>query len=107
MLKIKDNVDLSELEKFGFEKTIMPRTMRKYDDDDNLILVDYEVVYYSKETIIQTYNTEVNSSITVSEEGRQILKQGMITTHFAKELVYKYVEETLFDLIEAGLVERV
>ena len=107
MLKIKDNVDLSELEKFGFKKIINKETKKDYDDEGNLILEEYEEIWYSKNTIMKAYNTEVSCGIIVTEENKQILKQGRNNIHFGKELVYKYVEETLFDLIEAGLVERV
>ena len=61
MLKIKDNVDLKELEKFGFHKEF-----------------DY---YEGYDTIVDCYSREIE--------------------------VYEGGEEKLFDLIQAGLVEKV
>ena len=61
MLKIKDNVDLKELEKFGFHKEF-----------------DY---YEGYDIIVDCYSRRIE--------------------------VYEGGEEKLFDLIQAGLVEKV
>lgn len=73
MLKIKDNVDLKELEKFGAKiSNIPPRT---YDLSD--------------------------SDMYVWEDTREIAFEFSYGTDIDKNL------ELLFDLIQAGLVEKV
>lgn len=68
MLKIKDNVDLKELEKFGFEVGITENNSK----------------YYTCEGMyVWFFNREINDSC-VSD-----------------------ILQVLFDLIEAGLVEKV
>lgn len=72
MLKIKDNVDLKELEKFGF-----------YLDSDEWYVKDIKSIYIfvkpiSREIVIKAYNT----------------------SNYAKV-------DTIYDLIQAGLVEKV
>ena len=93
MLKIKDNVDLKELEKFGFE--------------------------YSKH-IINTYDKEINYYplgdsvpccryyLTVNEENRHIYNSIYGLTWQGKTDNYN-IEflDTLYDLIKADLVEKV
>lgn len=79
MLKIKDNVDLKELEKFGFKKQG----------------VEYLECYYKKippynwAVSIGTYNREI--SIECDD----------------KEYSFTTKIDVLFDLISAGLVEKV
>lgn len=72
MLKIKDNVDLKELEKFGFEKG------NKYDWEDYI----YDEDFYIKD--------------------RQIVIESEWYGYSLDRLT-----EILFDLIQAGLVEKV
>lgn len=81
MLKIKDNVDLKELEKFGFKKV-------KED-------FDFEYQYF------------VNGSW----EKIGILSSRHIYFEIMKRSIYGLIVEdrlsVLFDLIQAGLVEKV
>ena len=103
MYKIKDDVDLKELEKFGFEEKIFcyarishwshyNETHISYKVDKSYILVDkrsrYIQVYYSLEFID-------------SEES----KDSLVRNGICMEI--KGVPEDLFSLIEAGLVEKV
>lgn len=80
MLKIKDNVSLEELEKFGFEAAL----------DDNQTKVSYHLV--NPQTAICVYLDRT------------------FKIFFTPRLSY-YVNgsefEVLFDLIQAGLVEKV
>jgi hypothetical protein len=76
MLKIKDNVDLKELEKFGF-----------VENDD-------EYYYYFENEYYITYLC--------------VDYKGMILTDFViYESVIEPMVDLLFDLTQAGLVEKV
>ena len=105
-LKLKDNVNLKELEKFGF---------RPYYDCDT-----GEISYWHK-TIIDTffkkrayneYKIEIrdNTRFFYHKKGRLKKKtvKNMIKFNLAEEgNVYELFFDTLYDLIEAGLVEKV
>ena len=83
MLKIKDNIDLKELEKFGFKLTYLDSFYNyiKYIDediDDRQVLL--RVFSDTREIIVEAQNIE-------------IFAFGNLTV--------------LFDLIQAGLVEKV
>ena len=81
MLKIKDNVDLKELEKFGFEK--------EYDDGE---------YFYGK------YLDDNIHKLFVYESDREVL-QGEFILIFGFGLV-ELDENNIQDLIQAGLVEK-
>ena len=90
MLKIKDNVDLKELEKFGFieyngwyYKTITPE---KYQEHLNYI----EVRVWKDRELYFTYCYE-------DEEKK----------YFFRKQDYCYGLDTIYDLIKADLVEKV
>ena len=77
MLKIKDNVDLKELEKFGFEKFDDYYLFQNGCDDDFIYYYDtIKIDLYCKELEICSVNN-------------------------------KNIDDKVFDLIEAGLVEKV
>lgn len=78
MLKIKDNVDLKELEKFGFEL---------YDDD-----------YYFKYLY-----TAPNENYEITYKIYKITKEIKIYTYNLEQ----YIDNTLYDLIKADLIEKV
>lgn len=76
MLKIKDDVDLKELEKFGF----------KYVKNSNYPMLSSQKYYYDYARTMAVYeNTKV-----------------IILKHTGDETT-----DTLYDLIQAGLVEKV
>ena len=79
MLKIKDNVDLKELEKFGFE----------------LNDIGLNEPYYIYEKYIKPY-----ISICISEETRVITK-------YNDDNIGRIKNEDIEDLIKADLVEKV
>lgn len=86
MLKIRDNVDLKELEKFGFKKGKI-----------------YCFYYYSKEL----YEDWVKIAIC---KPLQDFKDKQIFLDCIEDETYIYLDEyseILFDLIQAGLVEKV
>ena len=85
MLKIKDNVDLKELEKFGFEK-----------------------VSQSWYSLTIRDNTEEEIGIAVSLFARpRCINIGYSTKGSGGISSYTYDLDVLFDLIQAGLVEKV
>lgn len=79
MLKIKDNVDLEELEKFGFRKS--DNCFKYIYDYTILTIVDYQIQIYKDRTIkiIQNCMYEVDNRLLTK----------------------------LYDLIKADLVEKV
>lgn len=90
MLKIKDNVDLKELEKFGFE----------YDKFNSMYYKSFKYKKFCQlsakydpcwETFVEEVKIDVPS--------RRIRS----TRHYQFFMDY----DTLFDLIQAGLVEKV
>ena len=92
MLKIKDNVDLKELEKFGF----------KYDDEFGVGMY-VKSKHYEKEVNDPIYgksNELFSDRICIFEDTRKI-----ITDNYSLQNKMDY--DTLFDLIQAGLVEKV
>ena len=79
MLKIKDNVDLKELEKFGFKSYAM---------------------LYLKEIIRDEYDLEEKKTIYIEELNRNIsIKNGLFNVDIELDILY--------DLIKADLVEKV
>lgn len=94
MLKIKDNVDLKELEKFGFKS--------KYDENTgNICAYEKKILKNEYEGLLVTLQT-TQSRIRIF---RRYVKTTMIW------VIQKYNDyfdiDTLYDLIQAGLVEKV
>lgn len=91
MLKIKDNVDLEELKKFGFKP--------KYDENTGKIKA-YEKVKKEKEYMGLSVTIEtIKSKIRIF---RRTDKEWRINTY------NEYFDvDTLYDLIKADLVEKV
>lgn len=84
MLKIKDNVDLKELEKFGFKRN-------KND-------------YYRCRRNDYYLNISQGVSISVMSDTRWIMLDTVKVFQRMYEIDY---QDILFDLIQAGLVEKV
>lgn len=82
MLKIKDDVDLSTLEQFGFKPS--------EDDEDGYI---YDIIPYTKEEYSYIQVMSCTRRITCLE--------------YVDEEYHQKAIEKLFDLILAGLVEKV
>lgn len=103
MLKIKDNVDLKELEKFGFEVKMHINYFNEDTEDE------YKEIYkYARKEIVIILGSDykVDCSIIIDEKNRTI-GFGFVTCKYEYELYKKFVEETLYDLIKADLVEKV
>ena len=85
MLKIKDDVDLKELEKFGFKP--------KYNEDTGKLhryIYKNSMVIYIGDKYIKPF--------------RQINDYNEIDLEYFKA---DFIEEVLYNLIQAGLVEKV
>lgn len=81
MLKIKDNVDLKELEKYGFSKKV------------------------SEKCYVYTFNDDkYDISLIIFGDTRKIIIYGAMYGGYEDG---KTVEPMLYDLIQAGLVEKV
>lgn len=108
-LKIKDDVDLKELEKFGFRPY--------YDCDTGEISYWYKTIIDKlfKEKSYNEYKIEIrdnrdNTDFSYHLTGRLKKKtvKNMIKFNLAKEGdAYELFFDTLYDLIKAGLVEKV
>jgi len=90
MLKIKDNTDLKELEKFGFE-------------------LDECGLYYKKDFIAEYFDGEENHQILIYISKRNIVLEVMNNdyTYHSFDDEVGGIENTLYDLIQAGIVEKI
>ena len=92
MLKIKDNVDLKELEKFGFRNTKEDTYCKKIPNDNyknftTNIVINPVGSYFENEIIIEIYDLDNSNEISDIDIGIKI--------------------DTLYDLIQENLVEKV
>ena len=95
MLKIKDNVDLKELKKFGFKKLNIL-------DDKNVIAKDvYCLVADEDKYLIK--NSSIENTFVQYYFNKNRCKTYCI---YPEELNLSLIEETDFDLIKADLVEK-
>jgi len=85
MLKIKDNVDLKELEKYGFKKCEENYRKHKYSWKRDLVNGYYEL-YVNR-------NNELHIDI--------------VTNWNYEMIIVGKLQDTLYDLIKADLVEKV
>lgn len=90
MLKIKDDVDLKELEKFGFKP--------KYDEDTG------KITAYVKQIKEKEYE---GLNITLEKTKSKIRIFRRSDTDWRINAYHDWFDiETLYDLIQAGLVEK-
>lgn len=91
MLKIKDNVDIEELKKFGFKP--------KYDEDTGKVIA-YQKVNKETEHEGLIVNIErIKSKIRIFKR----TKQGWLINKYNE----RFDIDTLYDLIQEELVEKV
>ena len=98
MLKIKDNVDLKELEKFGFK----PEILNYPQFDINNKIIAYEKTLHTNDN--SGAIIEVNCKdrkICINADLYKIYQNTMFNDIFILNL------DIVFDLIQAGLVEKV
>ena len=93
MLKIKDNVDLKELEKFGFKILKDDKELTPLDDDYFSILA------------VKNLGTHYTIIIDNDECYREISIHPENSTPFRITLTFQL--DVLYDLIKADLVEKV
>lgn len=82
MLKIKDNIDLKELEKFGLKSMI-------FGDGD--FALKYKWVYTDKKCLYSTDEEDTIRELDIMED---------------REIRSSFDVDLLYDLIQAGLVEK-
>ena len=105
MLKIKDDVDLKELENFGFQKTTRKRKTYKYYWGNGKEDYYTEELYFISNGInsIEILESRINSDWTHSNSIREVY---IIEDDYDMGLS-KGILEILYDLIKADLVEKV
>ena len=93
MLKIKDNVDLRELEKYGFEY-MSKLLMRRYKKDNITIyensIHDEEICKRQRIKCIKPRHIYITNNLDLNTQE-----------------LYSDISNVLYDLIQAGLVEKV
>lgn len=99
MLKIKDNVDLKELEKFGFMQNQFPnKEVVSYRDNKNILNIN-NIIFYKKNRIIkfdlQNMSHWCNDIETLDQDYEIITNS------------YKKFKNVIDDLIKADLVEKI
>ena len=92
MLKIKDNVDLKELEKFGF--------VPKYDENTGEVKEYYKYVYGEDKLNERKFRFEI------FPYGRFIKHYAWLNCATWHDIANDEVQDTLYDLIKADLVEK-
>lgn len=96
MLKIKDNIDLKELEKYGFKP--------KYDEDTGLVKEYY--INCVERIGHDTFKTKI--SFSPQFERFYFWKKRVIAWELNDiDWIREGVPDVLYDLIQAGLVEKV
>ena len=90
MLKIKDNVSLKELEKFGFREDVENEWVKDYIDSKNFF-IKYLDEFEDEFIFVDTNTREINLCSDVNNYN----------------FVYSNALPTIFDLIQAGIVEKV
>lgn len=100
MLKIKDNIDLTELEKFGFEP--------QYFEHKGLGIKRH-IISYTKKTTDYEYRNSQGNIICKYDGGLEVFVKdrsvNLITEHYVGD-TGRFDLELLYDLIQAGLVEK-
>lgn len=87
MLKIKDNVDLKELEKFGFEYRV------------NNYIEQWVITRPAKVKQYSSWHKDSRPNLSIIS----VYKVDRVLTHSS----HKDVDGILYDLIESGFVEKV
>ena len=96
MLKIKDNVDLKELERYGFELEYNLLYTKEFDVKD--LILDHSEEEYEAKHSINIYLKDKSIKL-------DIINNDFTYHCFDDEL--GGIEDTLYDLIKDGLVEKV
>lgn len=101
MLKIKDNVDLKELEKFGFEAGYF---------ESKEFNIPRHIMCYIKKTTDYEFKDCFGNVLSKYDGGIEVIcksrKVHFITEHYVSN-EGSFELDLLFDLISAGLVEKV
>lgn len=98
MLKIKDNVDLKDLEKFGFKP--------KYDEDTGKLVEMYRITGDKRGTTI-TWKENFSNEYAYRDFWHIVKSTRLICNHGYKLNLKSDDYDVLYDLIKADLVEKV
>ena len=119
MLKIKDSVDLKELEKFGYSishVSVTPKYMVKQVDDEYVIHIGIEEPLKNMWTGRDFHDSRIlilnHCTLIQPHSKRKILIEPEIQEHLYYEVDYgsyadEKIEPYIQDLFEAGLIEKV
>lgn len=109
MLKVKDDVNLEELRKFGFKP--------KYDSDTGEIVYYYKAYYADKSCFVEgrqytEYQIRINTkTVKVSTWGWHKKKNIKRKFTYDRPPIYsdgiEHFVDIIFDLIQAGIIEKV
>jgi hypothetical protein len=109
MLKIRDNVDLKELEKFGFKRVEFRKMFNdyvrsyQYEVKNFIDICDYHKCMQTDTIIIHDKDSvDYERNIQIVIEDHSIVDFGCKIVGMQEKTMSK-----LFDLISAGLVEKV
>ena len=101
MLKIKDGIDLKELEKFGFEP--------QYFENKNLG-IEKSIISYTKKTTDYEYRNSLGNIICKYDGGLEVFVSdrsiNLITEHYVGNNG-RFELDLIYDLIQAGFVEKI
>lgn len=103
MLKIKDSIDLKELEKFGFIKLDRNRVQNFYKRGNIFIYCDCD----KANKILNTTTEKIN--VIRKKSGLHLIFEGAIveTDGYHTKNIIEDKNYAIQDLIQAGLVEKV
>ena len=87
MLKIKDNVDLKELEKFGFDTSASPE------------IQGIDKIDFSNNWIDDHFGMIIGNGLVILDSSREIVEWD--------EFDSEHRLDTLYSLIQAGFVEKI
>lgn len=108
MLKIRDDIKLSILKKYGFERIGRSYIIANYSDGWGFIPEDTEfrIIVHSNRTIEVICGAEVNGNDYVQNyfKGKGICLNDTI---YANSSVVMYFMEIFYDLIKDNLVEKI
>ena len=93
MLKIKDSVDLKELEKFGFKP--------KYDENTGEV-AEYYKLFYGEDKL-----NKHKFKFIVQAYGRIFTHYGWLSCATWHDIANSEVQDAIYDLIQANLVEKI
>lgn len=101
MLKIKNGIDLKQLKKFGFEPHYF---------ENKELKIKKHIISYTKKTTDYEYRNSLGNIVCKYDGGLEVFVSdgsiNLITEHYVGDNG-RFELDLLYDLIQAGLVEKV